>query len=120
MRLFLLAISVLWLLIRLTAITNPLKIKKLYSRMITRAKVLFFLPLIAGMLFLWARPASSLQPLISVLAGISFLKGLFLLVCPNTLLKSFFNRILSFPLVFYRAEGVFIVGLGVAVIFSIL
>jgi len=58
MRLFLLAISVLWLLIRLTAITNPLKIKKLYSRMITRAKVLFFLPLIAGMLFLWARPQS--------------------------------------------------------------
>jgi len=52
--------------------------------------------------------------------SISFLKAIFLLVCPYTLLKSFFNRILSLPLVFYRAEGVFIVGLGIIVGWSIL
>ena len=120
MKLFLLIISLFWLLIGITALLYPLKLKKLYSYIITYAKVLFFLPLIAGILFLWARPASSLQPFISVLAAISFLKAIFLLVCPYTLLKSFFNRMLSLPLVFYRVEGVFIILLGVTIIFSIL
>jgi len=130
MKTFLYLISIFWLLIGITALLYPLKLKELYTHIIKsidpptlcggHSKPLFFLPLIFGLLFLWARPASSLKPLISVLAAISFLKAIFLLVCPYTLLKSFFNRILSLPLVFYRVEGVFIVGLGVVVIFSIL
>ena len=120
MKLFLLLISIFWLIIGITALLYPLKIKEFYAHIIKHSKALFILPLIAGILFLWARPASSLEPLISVLAYISFLKAIFLLVCPYTLLKTFFNRILPLPLVFYRVEGVFIVGLGIIVGWSVL
>ena len=119
MKLFLLLISIFWLLIGILALLYPLKLKELYTHIIKHSKPLFFLPLVCGILFLWARPASSLKPLISVLAAISFLKATFLLVCPYTLLKTFFNRILSLPLVFYRVEGVFIVGLGIIVGWSV-
>ena len=121
MKIFLLLISIFWLTIGITALLYPLKIKDFYSHIIKHSKSLFILPLIFGILFLWARPASSLKPLISVLAAISFLKAIFLLVCPYTLLKSFSNRILlSLPLVFYRVEGTLIVGLGIIVGWSIL
>ena len=121
MKIFLLLISIFWLTIGITALLYPLKIKDFYSHIIKHSKSLFFLPLVFGILFLWARPASSLKPLISVLAAISFLKAIFLLVCPYTLLKSFSNRILlSLPLVFYRVEGTLIVGLGIIVGWSIL
>lgn len=120
MKLFLLSISIFWLTIGILFLLFPLKAKTLYTHIIKPAKSLFILPLIAGILFLWARPASSLKPLISVLAAISFLKAIFLLVCPYTLLKSFFNRILSLPLVFYRVEGALIIALGIIVGWSVL
>jgi len=120
MKIFLLSISIFWISLGTASILAPLKLKTLYTNLVKPVKPLFILPLIFGILFLWARPASSLKPLISVLAAISFLKAIFLLVCPYTLLKSFFNRILSLPLVFYRVEGVFIVGLGVVVGWSVL
>ncbi|MBU1007172.1 MAG: hypothetical protein KKH08_06265, partial [Candidatus Omnitrophica bacterium] len=101
MKIFLLTISLFWLLIGITALLYPLKIKDFYSHIIKHSKPLFFLPLIFAILFLWASPASSLKPLIIVLAALSFLKAIFLLVCPYTLLKTFFKGILSLPLVFY-------------------
>lgn len=119
MKLFLLAISLFWLLIGITSLLYPLKIKEFYTHIIKPVKSLFILPLIAGLLFLWAAPASSLEPFIRVLAGISFLKAIFLLVCPYSLLRSMFNRFLALPLVFYRVEGVFIVGLGIIVGWSV-
>ena len=115
MKFFLLTISLFWILIGLTALLYPLKIKQFYSRILNLSKTLFFLPLIAGILFLWSTPASSLAPLIRILAVISFLKAILLLILPHDLLRAMFNRILSLPLVFYRVEGVFIVGLGIIV-----
>lgn len=119
MKFFLLAMSLFWLLIGIISIIYPLKIKEFYTHIIKASKTLSILPLIAGLLFLWSAPASSLEPFIRVLAGISFLKALLLLILPYTLLRGMFNRILALPLGFYRVEGLFIGFLGLLVGWSV-
>jgi len=51
MKLFLLAISIFWITIGLTAVISPLRLKKFYSSMTKLAKKLFILPLLIGAAF---------------------------------------------------------------------
>ena len=60
MKLFLYLISIFWIIIGLTALINPLKLKTLYTSIVKPVKALFILPLIAGLLLLWAQGASRL------------------------------------------------------------
>ena len=120
MKLFLYLISIFWLLIGLTALITPLKLKTLYTNIVRPAKALFILPLIAGLLLLWAQGASRLVPFIMVLGIIALIKGLFILISPTDLLKSTFNYFLGRSVRWWRVYGVFIVLLGVVVGWSVM
>ncbi len=120
MKIFLLVISVFWLLAGLVFLIFPLKSKTFYTKLIKPTKPLFILPLLAGILFLWAHPASRLQLFIKLLGIISLIKALFILISPRNTLISTFNYFTSRPLIAWRVYGVFTVVLGVVVMFSIL
>ncbi len=119
MKLFLLAISIFWITIGLTAVMSPSNLKKFYSSITKLAKKLFILPLLIGTAFLWSAPASNLYVFINILGIIALTKGIFLLLCPINVLKVLFNWWLSRPDVFYRFFGVIIILLGVVVCWSI-
>ena len=120
MKLFLLAISIFWITIGLTAVISPSKLKKFYSPITKLAKKLFILPLLIGTAFLWSAPASTLHVFIKVLGFIALTKGIFLLLCPLNVLASIFNFWLSRPDVFYRFFGIFIILLGIIVGWSVI
>ena len=143
MKTFLYLISVFWLTIGTFALLTPLKLKTFYSKLIKPVKPLFILPLLAAWLFFWAHPASSLQGFIKFLGILSLIKGLFILFFPVTLLKSTLNYFLgrsnrwwrhapylsvangtgvygACPVLNEVRYGVFIILLGVVVIWSVL
>jgi len=120
MKLFLYLISIFWLLIGLTALITPLKLKTFYTGIVRPVKALFILPLIAGLLLLWAQGASRLAPFIMVLGIIALIKGLFILISPTDLLKSTFNYFLGRSVRWWRVYGVFMILLGAVVILSVL
>ncbi|MDP2920886.1 MAG: hypothetical protein Q8O12_00760 [Candidatus Omnitrophota bacterium] len=115
MKAFLYLISIFWILAGTAFILFPLKSKALYTNLIKPIKALFILPLLIGVLFLWANPASRLEAFIKVLGIIALIKGIFILACPINVIKSIFNFWLTRPDVFYRFYGVFIILLGVIV-----
>jgi uncharacterized protein YjeT (DUF2065 family) len=120
MKLFLLAISIFWIIIGLTALISPSNLKKFYSSIIKLAKKLFILPLLIGTALLWSAPASMLYVFIRILGIIGIAKGIFLLVCPANVLTPLFNRWLSQPDRFYRFFGIFIILLGIIVGWSVM
>ncbi|MBU3912082.1 MAG: hypothetical protein KKD90_05800 [Candidatus Omnitrophica bacterium] len=120
MKPFLLFMSFFWIFVGTAFILSPLKLKKLYTHLIKPAKALFIMPLLFGLIFLWASPASNLEGLIKVLGIIALTKGIFLLVCPINVIRSTFNWWLSLPNGFYRLLGVFAILLGVVVGWSVL
>ena len=119
MKLFLLAISIFWITIGLTAVISPSKLKKFYRPITKLAKKLFILPLLIGTGFLWSAPASTFDLLIKVLGVIALTKGIFLLLCPVNVLTPLFNWWLSRPDAFYRFFGIFIILLGIVVGWSV-
>lgn len=120
MKAFLCLVSIFWILVGIAFILFPKKSKTLYTNLIKPVKTLFILPLLFGLLFFWAHPASRLEAFIKVLGIIALIKGLFILLCPRNVLISTFNYFLSRPERCWRAYGVFMVLLGVAVGWSLL
>lgn len=120
MKLFLLAMSIFWITIGLTAVISPPNLKKFYSSITKLAKKLFILPLLIGTALLWSAPASKLDVLIRVLGIIGLTKGILLLACPINVLTPLFNWWLSCPDGFYRFLGIFIILLGIVVGWSVL
>jgi uncharacterized protein YjeT (DUF2065 family) len=120
MKLFLLAISIFWITIGLTAVISPLNLKKFYSSMTKLAKKLFILPLLIGTALFWSAPASNLDVFIRVLGIIGLTKGIFLLLCPLNVIASIFNFWLSRPDAFYRFFGSLIILLGIVVGWSVI
>lgn len=120
MKLFLLAISLFWITIGLSAILIPSKLKNLYISLVKPVKILFILPLLAGVLFFWAAPISSLQTFIRILGVLAIIKGLYILLCPVNSLRSTFNYFIARSAGVWRGYGVFMVALGVVVAWSVM
>ena len=119
MKPFLYIISVFWLVIGVLFLLFPQRSKTLYTKLVKPTKTLFLSPIIAGVLFLWAAPSSSLEGFIKLLGIISLLKGLFILISPMKVLSSTLNYFLGRSLAWWRVYGVFIVLLGEVVVWSI-
>lgn len=119
MKIFLYFISIFWMLLGIAFSLFPLKSKALYTNLIKPVKALFILPLIAGALFLWSAPSSSLEAFIKVLGIIALIKGIFILISPINTLKSTFNYFISRSETFWRLYGVFIILLGIVVCWSV-
>jgi len=120
MKIFLLSISIFWISLGIAFILFPLKLKTLYTHLVKPGKALFILPLLVGVLFLWAYPVSRLGAFIRVLGIISLIKGIFILVCPVNVIKSTFTYFLSRSEGIWRLYGVFMLVLGIVTRWSVL
>jgi hypothetical protein len=119
MKTFLYFVSIFWIFVGIAFILFPLKSKTLYTSLIKPIKALFILPLLFGVLFLWAHPVSRLALFIKVLAILSLIKGLFILISSINVLSSTFNYFIGRSERCWRAYGVFMVLLGAVVGWSV-
>jgi len=119
MKIFLWIIAGLWMIVGIVGVVSPAGLKKFYG-VFKPVRWLAILPLIAGVLFLWAAPASSLNWFIRLLGIIGLIKGLFLLLCPTSMIKAVLDDWSNQSLRTYRLMGIFILLLAELVIFSIL
>ena len=119
MKIFLWIISVLWIVVGVKSIMSPAGLKKFYSNLIKPVRRLSILPLIGGLLFLWAAPASNLTWFIRLLGIIGLIKGLFFLLFPD-MIKTTLDWWLSQSAKAYRVYGIVILLLAGIVISSIL
>ena len=97
----------------------PDRMKKVYSGFLDSMRRLSFIPLIFGLLFLWAAPASSLDWLMRILGVMGIIKGISMLVFPR-MMQSTLNWWLRLPSKTYRIIGIFVLLLAWVVISSIL
>ena len=119
MKIFLWIIAGLYMIVGIVGLLSPAGLKKLYS-VFKPVRWLAILPLIAGVLFLWAAPASSLSWLIRVFGIMGLIKGLFFLLCPTSMVKAVLDDWSNQSLRTYRLTGVFILLLAELIILSIL
>jgi len=119
MNVFLYIISIFWISIGIFAVTTPLKLKTLYAGLVKHVKALFILPIIVGVLLLWAMPASSLSGLIMIIGILAIIKGLFILILPINLTRASINYFLIRSDRWWRIYGIFIILMGLAVGWSI-
>ncbi|MFC1666376.1 hypothetical protein ACFL0P_00700 [Candidatus Omnitrophota bacterium] len=120
MKIFLSFISIFWISIGTAFILFPKKSKTLYTDLMNPVvKTAFILPLLFGVLFLWAHPVSRLALFIKVLGIISLIKGLFILISPVNMLESTISYFLGCSEGCCRLYGVFVILLGVVVGWSV-
>lgn len=120
MKIFLWIVSALWIIVGIVAIISPAGLKKFYSGLLRPLKWLSILPILAGLLFLWSAPASSLGWFIRVLGILGLIKGLFFLLCPISMVRATLDWWLRLPPKVYRLYGILILLLAGLVISSIL
>ena len=120
MKIFLWIVSVLWIIVGIVSLISPAGLKKFYSSLVKPVKWLGILPIIAGLLFLWAAPASRFIWFIRVLGILGLIKGLFFLLCPISMVRATLNWWLNLSSKTYRLYGILILLLAGVVISSIL
>lgn len=120
MKIFLCLISIFWLLAGIAFLLFPKQSKKLYANLIKPVKGLGILPLLIGILFLWASSVSRIEVFIRVLGIIALIKGLLILLCPTSMLKSIFNYFLGRSERCWRIYGAIMVLLGAVTGWSVL
>lgn len=120
MKIFLWIISLLWIIVGISALISPVALKKFYNRLTKSIKPISILPLIAGLLFLWSAPASKLSWLIRILGILGLIKGLFFLLCPISIVRSTLNWWLNLSTSAYRLFGIIILIIAGLVMLSIL
>ncbi len=81
MKMFLWFFAVLWIIVGAGAIISPAKVKKMYLAFVKPVKGMALIPIIAGLLFFWAAPASRVGWLIRVFGILGLIKGAFFCYC---------------------------------------
>lgn len=119
MKIFLWIISGIWIIVGIVGVMLPAGLKRFYS-IFKPVRWISIFPLIGGLLLLWAAPASSLSWFMRVLGIIGLIKGLFLLLCPVSMVKATLDGWLNQSLRTYRLTGILILLLAELVILSIL
>ena len=119
MKIFLLVISAFWFAAGLVFTLFPKKSKTFYTNIVKPVKALFIIPLACGFLFMWAAPASRLEVFIRVLGIIAFIKGLFILIAPENMVKTTFYAFMNRSDKFWRFYGIFIMLLGIVTCWSV-
>lgn len=119
MKIFLWIISGIWMIAGIVGVISPAGLKRFYN-IFKPVRWVSIFPLIGGLLFLWAAPASSLSWFMRVLGIIGLIKGLFLLLCPVSIIKAVLNGWSNQSLRTYRLTGIFILLLAELVMLSIL
>ena len=120
MKIFLWIVSALWIIVGIVSLISPAGLKKFYSSLLKPLKWLAILAIIAGLLFLWAAPASSLSWFIRLLGILGLIKGLSFLLCPIGMVRATLSWWLNQSSKTYRLIGILALLLAGLIISSIL
>lgn len=119
MKPFLYLMSIFWIIMGALAVIAPSKLKTFYTKLIKPLKAFFILPLVIGALLLWAQPASQLSAFIMIIGVLAILKGMFILIFPTNLIRSWVNYFLNRSDRWWRGYGICLILLGAIVWWSV-
>jgi len=119
MKIFLWIISMMWVTAGIMFLAVPDRMKKFYNEIAKSMKWIAPLPIIFGLLFFWAAPASRLDWAMRILGVMAIIKGVFFLAFPK-MTEKFMSWWLNLSPKIYRVFGIFALLLAWMVISSIL